>query len=326
MNRPATPRRAPPTAGRVLGQMVALALGVAAFPLSAAAYVRTTTETGAAMRWANPTVPVLVYLGAPPRSVTRDQVVNAVLAAAKTWSSSSLSCTGLSLVVSSTEEADGAAADDRINRITFRREQWRREPCRPDKPEDCTVYDRQALAITSVLAVRRTGEIVDSDMELNAVDKVWSDVAATLPGNRSGEVFDLQNTLTHELGHLIGLDHNCTDAATRGVPLNHLGQLAPACAQASAELQAATMFNQAGSGDIGKRDLSEDDMKAACDVYPTGQGIVDLDSSDDDQGGGCSVPRPHALGGSRSRLSWVGPLLAGLGLGLTLARRRRRRG
>jgi hypothetical protein len=144
-----------------------------------------------------------------------------------------------------------------------------------------------------------------------------------LPANRSGELFDLQNTLTHELGHLIGLDHNCTDAATRGVPVNHLGQLAPPCSQASAELQAATMFNQAGSGDIGKRDLSVDDAKAVCDVYPAGQGIVDLDGSDDGQGGGCSVPRPQDDGG-RPGPAWAGPLLAVLGLALAWRRRRRR--
>jgi hypothetical protein len=321
MSPQAPPGRPPRAVGYLLTRvLLVLALGVVTFPHPAAAYVRTTTETGAPMRWADPTVPVVVYLGSPPRSLTRSQVVNAVLGAAGVWSSTALTCTGLSLTVHGNEEADGPAADDRINRITFRRELWRREPCSPDKPQDCTVYDSSALAVTSVLAVRRTGEIVDSDMEINAVDRVWGDLGA---GPGAGRLDDLQNTLTHELGHLIGLDHNCTDAATRGVPVDHLGGLAPPCVQASAELQAATMFNQAGPGDVGKRTLSEDDARAVCEVYPAGQGIVNLGSDGVRESGGCNLPR-DLTGDRPGRASWAGPLLALLGL-VALTRRRRRR-
>jgi hypothetical protein len=140
-------------------------------------------------------------------------------------------------------------------------------------------------------------------------------------------LFDLQNTLTHEFGHLIGLDHNCTDAATRGIPVDHLGQLAPACARASAEQRAATMFNQAGSGDIGKRDLAPDDIQAVCDVYPAGQGVVNLNDPGPTDSGGCAVS-PASTDPGSGPVGTAGPLAL---LTSTLAmvgvlRRQRRRG
>lgn len=307
--------------------LLLVALLLSSLPAPARAYVRTITDTGAPMRWADPTVQVVVYLGTPPRSLNHDLLVAAVTGAAAAWGRGTQTCTGLSLELRGAEEATAPAADDRVNRVTFRRERWRREPCAVDRPQDCTVYDPEALAITSVLAVRRTGEIVDSDMELNAVDKVWADVLATPPSEATGPLFDLQNTLTHEFGHLIGLDHNCTDAATRGVPVDHLGQLAPACARATAEQRAATMFNQAGSGDIGKRDLAPDDIQAVCEIYPAGQGVVDLSGPGATESGGCALSSPAGADHDQRAPRSAGPLalITLIGLAFEIARRRRRR-
>jgi hypothetical protein len=224
--------------------------------------------------------------------------------------------------VTGVEQADGPALDDRQNRITFRRPLWRREPCDPNVPDDCMSYDPQALAITSVLAVRKTGKIVDADMELNATgERRWADLSL-LPRTERGSAHDLQNTVTHELGHLIGLDHNCLDLATRGVPRDHKGQLLPVCNSAPAEIRAATMFNVSDPGDVAKRDLSSDDAQAACDVYPFGEGIVDLEIP---QEGGCSVKPPSSSqtgDPARHEAPWL--MLGGL-LGVVALLRRRRR-
>ena len=69
----------------------------------------------------------------------------------------------------------------------------------------CSPYQTGAIAITTVTSNSNTGEILDADMEINAVDKSFTDVIMD-PEPRPGiEVHDLQNTLTHEFGHLIGL-------------------------------------------------------------------------------------------------------------------------
>ena len=289
-------------------------------PTSASGYVRTTTEEGKAMRWASPEIPLIVYVGSPPAGLTSAQVQAAVTASARTWSHPAVPCTGLVLSVTGVEDSNGPATDDRQNRITFRRPTWRREPCDPAVPGDCVSYDPQALAITSVLAVRRTGKIVDADMELNATgDKQWAELGPQATGQR-GSAHDLQNTVTHELGHLIGLDHNCIDLATRGVPHDHLGRSLPVCNSAPAEIRAATMFNVSDAGDVAKRDLSPDDALAVCEVYPFGQGVVDLDPAPQ---GGCNLGSAGVASDAGVGATTVVIGLLGMVLGILLRRRRR---
>ena len=55
---------------------------------------------------------------------------------------------------------------------------------------------------------------------------------------------DIQNTLTHEIGHVIGLDH--------------------------APDEDSTMFASAPSGETTKRILDEGTQKALCEIYPRG--------------------------------------------------------
>ena len=53
------------------------------------------------------------------------------------------------------------------------------------------------------------GQIVDTDIDLNAVGYRFVDGSKPLStGDRRSPV-DLWNVLTHELGHVMGLDHTC---------------------------------------------------------------------------------------------------------------------
>jgi hypothetical protein len=97
-------------------------------------------------------------------------------------------------------------------------------------------HDRQALALTLLWHDKNTGEILDVDMELNggAGDFTDCETEACL-----GTMIDLQNTVTHEAGHLLGLGHSDVRTST---------------------MAAAT----AGKSETTKRTLDEDDKTGYC--------------------------------------------------------------
>lgn len=115
---------------------------------------------------------------------------------------------------------------DNANVVMFINEGWR--------------HQTSALALTSVTYDMSNGLIVDADIELNdqSFNFTTTDLSPLVK-------IDVRNTLTHEIGHLIGLDHT--------------------------SVQEATMFGTAPSGEILKRDLHQDDTDAVCDVYPASQ-------------------------------------------------------
>jgi MYXO-CTERM domain-containing protein len=311
------------TKGRRWWQLTAatlVGLGVLGAAGAARAYVRTTVESGQAMRWPNPPHLVIdLYTANPPPYLDEETLLRSVQEAAATWSQTRLDCTDLQLTIRPFQDESAPVEYDGTNRITFRRDEWRKVPCDPAM-ERCGLYDSRAIALTSVFARKSDGRILDSDMELNAVNFVWADVVrdgGNLP-NMERQLHDLQNVVTHELGHLIGLDHNCYDPAAnpRGRPTDHAGNAVPNCEGASANTRAATMYNSASMRDVSKRDLSPDDIEAVCNVYPVGSG--------DDGGTGCAVAVDES-GGRPSERS-LGGLLPLLAVGLALFLRRRRSG
>lgn len=91
--------------------------------------------------------------------------------------------------------------------------------CRPatqsgDQGGEFVCYDSSAAAVTTVSYVNKKGDpsdgrIVDADIEMNAVNNQFVEIGKPLPPMESRNQTDLENTLTHELGHLLGLDHTC---------------------------------------------------------------------------------------------------------------------
>lgn len=305
-------RRPPPRPLAVaLGAVALLALTA-----PAGAYVRTTTETGKPFFWPSPCVTVVVYLGDPPPDLTAEEMLRGTQEAATTWSRTGLGCSGLQIFVSPANEATAnATSKDRANRIMFRRDRWARVPADPDEP----AYASNALAIASVTAVRSTGEIVDADIEINAVDFNWGDLVAR--GTTLAKQSDFQNTLTHELGHLIGLEHTCYGGGPRPQPLDHRGELVPSCRDGplNPEIVAATMFASVNKEDTTRRDLAPDDIEAVCAVYPAENARMcsgpRINGEDD---GGCALdPRGARNGAPPALLALVAVTL------MALARRRR---
>jgi uncharacterized protein (TIGR03382 family) len=114
---------------------------------------------------------------------------------------------------------------------------------------DCWEHDSSAIATTTTTSNTATGEIVDADIELN--DPGFAFTTADGPpcpstGPRVNCVaYDVQNTVTHEAGHTMGLAHS-TD-------------------------QTATMYAFAPNGETSKRILHPDDVQGICAIYPKGR-------------------------------------------------------
>lgn len=173
------------------------------------------------------------------------------------------------------------------NVVIFRDTDWNHEP--------------SMLALTTVSFRKDTGEIVDADVEINS--DIYQQKFST--GAPSGDAYDLQSVLVHELGHVMGLAHS--------------------------PIADATMRPRYDKGDVSLRDLALDDVCGICAVAPPGREAPCNPTSSascanvetptppsvgDDDSGGCAVA--HAIGG-------VAPSCAPLGLLLVLAASRLRR-
>ena len=178
----------------------------------AMAYVRTTTESGQAVRLAEPEDHGASCTARnPPPYLTHDKLLNAVPAVRRHLE---LPAGGLHQ-----HDADGGRAGrgrggrSPTTSSTASPSAGRsggKMPCDPGK-ESCAPYDSRALAITSVFALEEQRHHPGRGHGAERRHYKWADVAAdgTTVGMPGEKVHDLQNTVTHEFGHLIGLDHNC---------------------------------------------------------------------------------------------------------------------
>ncbi|HEX4403730.1 MAG TPA: hypothetical protein VH560_02810, partial [Polyangia bacterium] len=137
-------------------------------------------------------------------------------------------------------------------------------------------------------------KIIETDTEVNAHDPSfhWA-VLADDPSVAmlSGED-DLQNALTHELGHVLGLAHPCYLGAVPDPPaLDNLGQPELGCSDPAlpADVLGATMYPTAAPGNIGERSLSPDEKMALQDLYPAGRAPVVEGPTTPAAAGGCSI-------------------------------------
>jgi hypothetical protein len=272
-------------------------------------YVRTgPTQAGNYLYWESGCVFIVVDAQGT-RQVVGDQefvVVDQVLA---TWNDRTAACSYLRL--HNDGRRDLEVGRDYVNLIKFRDTTWCR-PATKDDPARC--HAESAAGITTTTYVDdprspRDGAIVDSDIELNGRHFAISVDGQTL--GTASCLADLRNTLTHELGHLLGLEHTCL-AAGDPPRVDHLGRPVPLCSQTTApEIVDATMYNFQECGETSKATLEADDIAGICGIYP---------KSDDpgrcervgDQGGCCSAAERPA-----------GTILVWLLVACALLRRRR---
>ena len=285
----------------------------ATFAATAWGYARAKTEDGIPIYWTSSCLPVSVYLDGFSQ-MTPDEVAKSVGAAAHAWSPSAVSCPAAGGGVShpyleivptmAPATAAPVVGNDGHNVVVFRSANWEMD------------HSIAAVAVTS-LTKKRDGRILDADVEINAEYDNWANLdpgSDPTPGNGQDIPFDLQNAITHEFGHFIGLDHTCFTALSDSVrQIDDQGNPVPDCDFAPADVQATVMFATIvqNNAEVSKRFLSPDDTRAVCEIYPADNDphTCTLDLPDD--GCGCAAGGPGARGGAA--------LLAILTLALGLA-------
>jgi hypothetical protein len=123
-------------------------------------------------------------------------------------------------------------------------------PClsagRCDFAFNCWDESAATLALTTVTYQTSTGTLFEADIQLNGADWLFTTLdTPPCPKGMPAEdcvATDVQNTLTHEIGHLIGFDHS--------------------------ELKGSTMEATAPLGETAKRTIDDGTREGLCTVYP----------------------------------------------------------
>ena len=133
--------------------------------------------------------------------------------------------------------------------------------------EDEWPYALHVIGLTSLTYDTTTGQIVDADIEMNGDDYRFA-----IDG--SLHAYDSQQALTHEVGHLLGLDHSLDEDAT--------------------------MFAQSQPGESHKRLLAPDDVAGLVFSHPLSEmpkndGCLDPVITTAPTESGCSTGTPTSL-------------------------------
>ena len=261
---------------------------------SSVTYVRTKTNDSAhCLRWA-------VNAGARRslgfvQSTTGDPTLgagafDAVSRSAQTWEAQMQACGSMDLVEgsrSSSRSVGYVSGGSNENLVLFRSRLCSAVVSPGDSciaagtcgnAHDCWDHDTSVVALTTTSYIVSTGELVDADVEVNAASATPTivDSPTCAPGAISTNCVanDVQNAMTHEFGHFLGLAHSPDPAST--------------------------MYASEPLGETAKRVLDSGSKQFVCDVYPSGQASKDCSSSStpSSSSSGCSSagPIPFAPG------------------------------
>jgi hypothetical protein len=184
--------------------------------------------TGAYLYWASSSIPIPYFISYPTfKNLT--SFTAAIHASFKTWRSvanTTIDFIGMGCTKTTQNDNDG------VNSVVYIQSNW--------------IYDTSIIALTRNFYVAadtsKQGLILDTDILLNAVNHSFTTTA------ESGK-HDVQNILTHEIGHWIGLGHEVAPTDTT-----------------------ATMYATASAGELNKRYLHDNDIAAVRAAYP-GSGL-----------------------------------------------------
>lgn len=214
------------------------------------------------LEWLRPCTSLTISLASPSDDLTDDEVRGVFSRSIATWEA--VQCEGVPLGVDIELSPEPNTCDTPLyrddggntNSVMFVLDWGER------------MYDPAAFAVTTVWHRRSTGEILDVDMEINERRGPYG---ICPPEGCTTRIVDLENVVTHEMGHYVGLAHS--------------------------ENSDATMYASAVAGEVLKRDLHDDDIEGLCTIYPPGrpEGVCDFEprgglNLDCEPGCSCSGP------------------------------------
>lgn len=249
------------------------------------------------------TTPIDLRISVPtlPAYLSVADATAALAAAADIWRLEA-PCGHLQFVIGSTSTTEVGA--DGINIVAFRRRAWCRNGV--ERPGNCYDARRAANTTLNFAGDSRHERIIDADIEFNAVDFHWN---ANAESEAQGDT-DLQRSLAHELGHVLGFGHPCAARGehqssfldTSGAPLS-------LCTEATLSHENSLLAPQTRSGQSAH--LNADDVRGVCESYGTQRQGPTIRSSSCT----CATPSSKSDGGTDATLAL---LLSGL----VIARRR----
>jgi hypothetical protein len=235
-------------------------------PMRALGYVRSRSpKSGAPFTWLTSCI-VLHPDSRGSQDLTLDELDAVLQRSATNWSDRTDQCGSLRLTVAPMERREEVAADGRPI-VVFRDKSWRRPGGNEHEPS--------AIALTTVFHVSTPGfegdgTILDTDVELNGVYFTFVIQPSQTAARDNTHLADLENTLTHEFGHVQGLAHTCWDHLSLDPPVDDLGDPIPDCnGPLPDSIMETTMYPYSVSdGETSKRSLTDDDVRGVCEVYP----------------------------------------------------------
>jgi SlyX protein len=156
------------------------------------AKMNTTYRCHVAVHWDVRTIPYVVEIPAGTKT-ERSLLLSAIEAAGARWSSPQ--CTDLRFESRGTV----ASAPEALNGQILVRPQ----------PDAWPYSDPRVVALTTVVHGFDTGKIISVELELNEANYTFGDAIEVCT-----DAYDLEATITHELGHALGFAHPCEEDET----------------------------------------------------------------------------------------------------------------
>ncbi len=242
--------------------LLALALAIPDLP-----YVRSKADSSDpnshCLWWPVGTITYQQVTRGNPETLPAGSEFTAVHKSFDTWQAVMNSCGDLTLVegprIADRTIGHNPGSTDNHNTVVFRQAYcaggvvppsdscWTDETCM--NVYDCWEWGRGTIALTTTTYERASGRVYDSDIELNAYYNIFTtnDAAPCSPPDFSQtcSATDVQNTVTHEAGHVLGMDHTARAGST--------------------------MNTSAVVGEMSKRVVDPGSASFVCEVYPKGR-------------------------------------------------------